>query len=397
MPSDPVRVPLSPRRAPVAPSSSPSPAATGAAAPEPPTAETRGPTMLDEERCWQAICARDAGQDGCFVYGVVTTGVYCRPSCATPRRALRRNVRFFVSSAEAERAGLRACKRCRPDGDAADPIAGLCRDIASCPDEAGTLAAMAARVHMSPSTLQRRFKARVGVTPHQYAEACRRQALRRGLRECGSVTEAIADAGYGSASRVYEHAATHLGMTPRQYRDRGRGVAISWAVAETPLGALMLAATDRGLCFAQFGDDETELCTRLRAEYPEADLSPMPAAMGARFEAWRAALADHLASGGPTPTLPLDVRGTAFQIRVWRYLLDIPSGTVLSYAEVARGVGAPEAVRAVAGACARNPVALLIPCHRVIRGDGGLGGYRWGLARKRALLDAERRAARAAP
>ncbi len=350
--------------------------------------------MMNETECWKAVQARDASRDGEFFYGVLTTGVYCRPSCPTPRQALRENVRFYASPTDAEADGLRPCKRCCPletqGGVLQQKIEKLCRFIETHADEKLTLETLGRQIHMSPHHLQRQFKTRVGVSPRQYQEACRLRSLRSDLRDSGSVTRAIYDAGFGSTSRVYEKVATHLGMTPRQYRAGGLDVAISHATSETPFGLLMLGATDRGLCFVQFGNSENNLLDQLRQEYPQASLTPMQGEMKPVFRQWMQTLTAYLKGKHPSPDLPLDVHGTAFQIKVWRYLQKIPYGEVQSYSEVAKGIGQPKAVRAVASACASNRVALLIPCHRVIRGDGSLGGYRWGLERKRALIDRER-------
>ena len=348
----------------------------------------------DAETCWTAVESRDASKDGAFVYGVLTTGVYCRPSCAS-RRPLRRNVRFYATPRDAERDGLRACRRCRPNLDPAQDtrdvrIRKACELIARHVDEPLSLKRLAAAAGLSPFHFQRRFKAAVGLTPKEFHEAERVRALKAGLKSASSVTAAIYDAGFGSSSRVYERVDTRLGMTPAQYRQGGRGIAISYATSQTPLGLMMVGATDRGICFIQFGDSEMALRAQLTAEYPEAKHAPMPDAQTATFNAWMRALAAYLDGGRTSLDLPLDVRGTAFQMRVWRYLQTIPHGEVQSYAEVARGIGRPAAARAVAQACASNTIALAIPCHRVIRGDGGLGGYRWGLARKRALIDRER-------
>ena len=349
---------------------------------------------MDEEMQWSAVCARDRGQDGRFFYGVHTTGVYCRPSCPS-RRPLRRNVRFYDSPAAAEAAGLRACKRCRPlalvgDAPTLARMRELCRYIETHTDDKLSLAELARRAGVSGSHLQRSFKALVGVSPKAYADACRVAQFKRELRSGKSVTDATYEAGYGSSSRIYERIDTRLGMTPRQYRDRGRGVAISYAVTTTALGPMMLAATDRGLCFIQFGRDASTLAAELRREYPQAEVAPMVEAQRDTFEQWMHALSAHLAGARTDVSLPLDIRGTAFQTRVWRYLQSIPYGEVQSYGEVAAGIGAPSAARAVANACARNRLAIAIPCHRVIRGTGELGGYRWGLERKRALIDVER-------
>jgi len=349
---------------------------------------------LDQETCWKAVESRDATRDGTFVFGVLTTGVYCRPSCPS-KRALRRNVRFFETPAEAEAAGLRACLRCRPLAlSGRDPLAAkvekVCRYIEAHATEPLPLTALAAKVGVSPFHLQRSFKAIVGVSPKVFQENARMKALKASLRSAGNVTDAIYDAGYGSASRVYERLDGRLGMTPRQYRRGGEGVEISYAFSRSPLGLLLLAATDRGVCFVQFGSTEAKLRKLLAQEFPSARFTPASIASSTQFAAWMSALEAHLASGRPHPDLAVDLHGTAFQLRVWRYLQSIPAGDVQSYAEVARGIGAPRAARAVAQACATNHVAVLVPCHRVIRGTGELGGYRWGTDRKRALLDAER-------
>ena len=349
--------------------------------------------MIDEAQCWEARERRDRAFDGKFYIGVVTTGVYCRPSCPS-RRALAKNIRFFETPEAAERAGLRPCLRCRPreESSSAAKIRELCRYIEKHADTQPDLAELAARAGLSRFHIQRSFKALVGVTPKQYAEACRMRRLKSSLRTSRDVSEAVYDAGFGSSSRVYERADTRLGMTPKQYREGARGVGITYAAAETPLGLMMIGATDRGICFAQFGDSPDTLLAALRKEYPAAEVREMGEPSG-EFRRWIEALRRHLAGGPSAAELPLDIRATAFQMRVWNYLQSIPAGAVQSYGEVAAGIGEPRAVRAVARACAGNTVAVLIPCHRVIRGTGELGGYKWGLARKRALLDLERAAA----
>lgn len=329
---------------------------------------------MDQEQCWQAVERRDGRFDGEFYFGVVTTGVFCRPSCGA-RLPLRKNVRFYASAAQAERDGLRACKRCRPLDPARDLAAAEVREWLE-------------RGGHAPAP--RSFKRVMGVTPREYAEGVRVRQLKSALRESADVTAAVYDAGFGSPSRVYERADTRLGMTPLQYRRGGQGVAITYTTVDSPLGLLTIGATDRGLCFVQFGESEQELSAALRREYPAAQIVPMADPAPLEFGHWIAALNDHLAGTRPLLDLPLDVRATAFQMRVWNYLQSIPYGEVQSYGEVAAAIGQPSAVRAVARACASNTVALAIPCHRVIRGTGELGGYRWGLARKRALIDRER-------
>jgi AraC family transcriptional regulator of adaptative response/methylated-DNA-[protein]-cysteine methyltransferase len=270
-----------------------------------------------------------------------------------------------------------------------EDMRGLCRYIDEHSDERITLEGLAARAGLSRFHLLRKFKAEIGVTPKQYLEAARMTHLKDGLKHAKDVTEAVYAAGFGSSSRVYERADTRLGMTPKQYREGGRGVAISWAAVESPLGVMMIGATDRGICFLQFGESREELLAELRREYPAATVQEMSQPHSPQFATWVAQLNGYLK--GEQQRLPaIDVTGTAFQMKVWNYLQSIPRGEVQSYGEVAAGIGAPKSTRAVARACASNQVAILIPCHRVIRGTGELGGYRWGLARKRALLEMER-------
>jgi AraC family transcriptional regulator, regulatory protein of adaptative response / methylated-DNA-[protein]-cysteine methyltransferase len=353
---------------------------------------------LDPERCWQAMQDRDAQQDGNFFYGVMTTGVYCRPSCSS-RRPKRENVKFYATAAEAERDGLRPCLRCRPLATVnADPwaqrIREICQYIEQHADEPLSLADLALRANLSPYHLQRGFKAIVGVSPKQYLDNCRMQnfktLLRKGKNE--GVTGAMYEAGFGSSSRLYERADTRLGMTPMEYRNGGRGIEIAYGAAKTPLGTMMVGATDRGLCFVQFRDSAAALRKELGAEYPEARLIPMADPPPRAFREWMAALNRYLEGQELDLRLPVHIRATAFQMKVWKYLQSIPYGSVQSYQEVAEGIGEPRAARAVARACASNRVALAIPCHRVIRGTGELGGYRWGLERKRVLIDNERKA-----
>jgi AraC family transcriptional regulator of adaptative response/methylated-DNA-[protein]-cysteine methyltransferase len=350
--------------------------------------------MLDPDLCWQAVQSKDSRTDGEFFYGVVTTGVFCRPSCPS-RLPLRKNVRFYVSPGEAEKDGLRPCLRCRPFATVGtDPgtqrIQEICRFIEQHGGERLSLTALADRAGMSPFHFQRCFKAVVGVTPKLYVEARRVKKLKASLRQCRDVTEAVYDAGFESSSRVYERADTRLGMTPNQYRRGGAGVLMTYVTSATAFGPMMVAATDRGISFVQFAEEESGLLRMLKSEYPQAKLARMMRPHHPDFRKWISSLREHLAGNQPHLSLPLDIRATAFQMRVWNYLQSIPYGKVESYGEVAAGIGQPTAVRAVARACASNKTAILIPCHRVIRGTGELGGYKWGLARKRALIDHER-------
>ncbi len=341
---------------------------------------------------WRAVRARDHRFDGRFVYAVRTTGVYCRPSCGA-RRPRRANVRFFPDPAAAEAAGFRPCRRCRPAGGAGeDTNAGavrrareeLERRVAAPP----TLAELGALVGMSPWHLQRVFKRAVGLTPREYVAARRAERLRNELRESRTVSRAVYAAGYGSGRPVYERGSP-LGMTPAAYRRGGAGLTISYVIVPSPLGRLLVAATDRGVCAVRLGGADAALEAGLRAEFPAADLRRETGPLAG----WVAAIVRHLEGQGPRLDVPVDVRATAFQWRVWSALRRIPYGHTRSYADVAREVGAPKAVRAVARACAANPVALVVPCHRVVRSDGALGGYRWGARRKATLLARERAAA----
>lgn len=353
--------------------------------------------MRNEDQLWTAVENRDPDRDGEFYYGVMTTGVYCRPSCAS-RRPLRKNVRFFTTAAEAETAGLRPCKRCRPKGASSNVlnqvVHELARQIDAQPEQTVSLEQLAQRAGYSPFHLQRSFKAIMGSSPKEYQTAARVRMLKNELRNEKPVADAIYQAGFGSGSRVYEKADGQLGMTPSEYRSGGKGLTISYASGLTPLGLMMIGATDRGICFLQFGDADSTLSAELRQQFPAATVQAMPETHRSQFDAWLAALNRHLRGLEPRLDLPLDVRGTAFQLIVWRYLQKVPYGEVRSYSEIAAGIGRPGAARAVASACASNSVALLIPCHRVVRGTGELGGYRWGVQRKRVLLDTERAASK---
>jgi AraC family transcriptional regulator, regulatory protein of adaptative response / methylated-DNA-[protein]-cysteine methyltransferase len=348
--------------------------------------------MPDETSMRRAVAKRDKNYDGVFLYGVITTGIYCRPSCAS-RRARPENIRFFSGAAEAERAGLRACKRCRPR-DSRDPsvqrMQSLARHIEAHLDEPLSLEKLAAFARLSPTHLQRTFKAVFGVSPNAFQDALRAKKLRRELRSGAKVLDSIAAAGYGSPGRVYGQAARGLGMSLSAYRAGGAAESIAYAARDTSLGPLLMAATERGVCFAQFGPSVASLIKQLNSEFPRATIAASDMSRSSELDLWIQALEAHIATSAPRPELPLDLRGTAFQLRVWKFLLGMPEGEVLSYSQVARSIGSPTAIRAVASGCAANRIAVLVPCHRVLRGDGGLGGYRWGLARKRTLLDAER-------
>ncbi|MDT0619658.1 bifunctional DNA-binding transcriptional regulator/O6-methylguanine-DNA methyltransferase Ada [Salinisphaera sp. P385] len=339
---------------------------------------------------WAAITARDSTADGHFFYGVTTTGVYCRPSC--PSRAARReNVRFFTDGAAAAAAGFRACKRCRPDLPASTNanvavVAAACRFIETA-DTAPGLDAIAAHVGFSPSHFHRLFKRLTGLTPRQYAAAHREQRLRQELRGGAPVTRAIFEAGYGSSGRFYEQADAVLGMTPGDFRAGGTNTAIRFAVGQSSLGAILVAASQRGICAIYLGDDPEALTHELQDRFPHAELVG-----GDRdFEQLVARVVGLVESPETGADLPLDIRGTAFQQRVWEALRAIPPGETASYTDIAARIGRPKSVRAVAGACAANQLAVAIPCHRVVRSDGNLSGYRWGVDRKRKLLTRERR------
>lgn len=338
-----------------------------------------------EER-WRAVLDRDARWDGRFVFGVRTTGVYCRPSCPA-RRPLRTNVVFFDHPAAAEGARFRACRRCRPGQ--ADPRADLVRRACRRLDEPDVgpvaLADLAAHVGTSPRSLVRAFREWLGVTPRQYAAARRMAAFKRRVREGGTLTTAIYDAGFGSSSRLYEDVQERIGMTPRAYGQGAPGLRIAYTVAESPVGPVLVAITGRGIASVALGATAEALEAGLRAEYPRALLERDDRALARAVRAVLRAM-----EGRPLrEEMPLDVRATAFQHQVWRELRRIPLGRTRSYGEIARRLGRPSAARAVARACASNRVAVLVPCHRVVAGDGSLGGYRWGTARKRALLEKE--------
>lgn len=351
-------------------------------------------SALDLEKCWTAVVGRDRSSDGSFFFAVKTTGVFCKPSCPA-RQPRRENVLFFADPAAAKAAGFRACKRCRPEEENVDRqrerILALCKTLRErvALGEEIVLGELGPQLGMSAGHFRRLFQATVGSTPRAFVESCRVTELKGQLRAGSSVTEAIYGVGFGSGSRLYGRVDSRIGMTPRQFQQGGPAVEISYVLFETRFGLLILAATDRGLCLVEFGSSELELEERLRRAFPAARIAPRATPPSPELAQWRDRLLAHLEGKTAMPELPTDLRGTVFQSTVWRYLQSIPRGEVRSYSEVARAIGHPRAVRAVASACAKNPVALVVPCHRVIRGDGGSGGYRWGLERKRALLEAE--------
>ena len=342
---------------------------------------------LDDTR-WRAVCERDAGADGEFVYGVMTTGVYCRPSCPS-RGAKRENVRFYRLHAEAERNGLRPCKRCNPTEPSVRQqrvalTEHACR-IMNENDPDLTITALAERLGVSRHHFQRVFKEQTGVTPKAYQQAIRRDLALASLASGSRVTDAMHDGGYGSASSFYEGAARDFGMAPSKVRKGADGETIRFAFASTTLGRVIVARSVRGICAVRFGDDDDELTAELRERFPKADLEHDGGGLGHDI----AIILQRIERPEAAEELPLDIQGTAFQQSVWAALRAIPMGETASYADVATAIGRPTATRAVAQACGANPVAVVVPCHRVVRTDGGLSGYRWGPERKRALLERE--------
>jgi AraC family transcriptional regulator, regulatory protein of adaptative response / methylated-DNA-[protein]-cysteine methyltransferase len=348
----------------------------------------RSSKCVTDDNRWERVACRDREADGQFFYGVRSTGIYCRPSCAA-RLARRENVTFFTSCAAAEAAGFRPCKRCQPKGPAlrelyATAVARACRLIQAA-EKPPSLGWLAKRVGMSPFHFHRVFKNCVGLTPKAYASAWRAERVRNELARRPSVTEALYEAGYNASSRFYAKSSAMLGMKPNQFRQHGAGASIRFAAGQCSLGRVLVAASERGVCAILLGDNRDELVKDLRRRFHEAEL----VAGDRDFERLVARVIRLVEKPQAACHLPLDIRGTAFQHRVWEALRRIPAGHTMSYTELADSIGMPQAVRAVANACAANPLAVAIPCHRVRRADGSLSGYRWGMARKRALLERE--------
>jgi AraC family transcriptional regulator of adaptative response/methylated-DNA-[protein]-cysteine methyltransferase len=335
--------------------------------------------VVDTEERWRAVLARDRRYDGTFVYAVRSTRIYCRPSCAS-RRPRRTQVTFYAIPEIAERAGYRACRRCHPaSANGTDPAVALVRQACRALDSGRKPTVPAPR-------LTRAFKRVLGITPKEYVAARRMARFKDELKRRKHVSPALYEAGYGSSSRVYERAHEQLGMTPAKYARGGAGIGIAYVTVPTSLGRLLVAASDRGVCRVALGDDAAALETDLLQEFPAARVVPDKSG---KLHGWVSSILAYLDGREPHLDLPLDIRATAFQRSVWQELQRIPFGKTRSYAEVAQRIGRPTATRAVARACATNPVALVIPCHRVVRGDGELGGYRWGVERKQALLERE--------
>lgn len=346
--------------------------------------------LPDQTTAWRAVEQRDRAYDSRFVYAVSSTRIFCRPSCSS-RRPTRSKVKFFSSAAEAERAGYRACKRCKPTSSeprAIDrAVARASEYITRHADEPITLTSLAREIGISAFHLQRAFKRTMGISPREYRDAERRRLLTARLRQGDTVSRATYEAGFGSSSRVYERAPRAMGMTPATLRRGGAGERIQFSIVDSTLGRVLAAYTERGVCSVLIGNDDAALERDFRAQFSEADVQRA----GSTIHEWIGAIVQRIDGESPNAAIPIDARGTAFQWRVWNALQQIPRGTTLSYSELARQIGQPSAVRAVARACATNPVAVVIPCHRVVRESGELGGYRWGLERKKELLDRERR------
>jgi len=359
--------------------------------PSQPTAVSESAAIATQinARRWQAIIDRDGSLDGTFVFCVSSTGIFCRPSCPA-KRPRRDNVNFFENALQAEQAGYRACLRCRPKAVDGNPrsalVRAMCRYIERHIEDRITLRQLAREFRRSPFHMQRTFKSVLGVSPRAYIDACRLRQVKQNLQAGHSVTDALYAAGYGSSSRLYERTATQLGMTPEKYRRGAVAAVVRYTIANSPLGRMLIAATDKGICAIQFADSDQQLQQGLIREFPFAVRRRDDAAMAP----WQDSLSRLIQGHKTNRSLPLDITATAFQRRVWECLQRIPRGETRSYSAVAKKIGMPKATRAVARACATNPVAVAIPCHRVVRLDGEPGGYRWGIERKEQLLALER-------
>ncbi|MBE3559777.1 MAG: bifunctional DNA-binding transcriptional regulator/O6-methylguanine-DNA methyltransferase Ada [Ktedonobacteraceae bacterium] len=343
---------------------------------------------MGEEERWQAVINRDESANGKFVYAVRSTGIYCSPSCPS-RKPAREQVIFFLHATDAQQAGFRPCRRCQPDkektvGPHIELVRRACHYIETHAEESLPLAKLGQVVNMSPYHLQRTFRQVTGITPRQYVEACRIKQLKERLKEGEMVTTAMYSVGYNSSSRFYEGAPTRLGMTPTIYRQGGQGMKIRYAITDCPLGRLLVGMTEKGICAVSLGDADEPLEAALRAEYPAAEIW-----RDDDMCEWVRSIVRYLQGQQPHLELPLDVQATAFEWRVWTELQAIPYGETRSYGEIAQALGDRKKARAVAHACATNPVALIVPCHRVVREDGGIGNYRWGVERKQQLLRQE--------
>lgn len=357
--------------------------------------QTNMPAVTSNPELWSAVLSRDASRDGSFVFAVRSTGIYCRPSCPA-RRPRREQVSFFQVPEAAEQAGFRACRRCHPRrAKTSDPqvelVRRICHAIDEHDEEPVTLKTLSAETGISAHHLQRTFKEVMGITPRQYKENRRLADFKANVKAGSNVTDAMYDAGYGSSRGLYEKSSSHLGMTPATYGRGGRGMRIIYTIADCALGRVLVAATERGVCSVALGDADSELIAALFAEYPAASIDSQDTVISPTLNLWLSKILEHLKGKTAGIDLPLDIKATAFQWRVWEELRRIPLGSTRSYQEIANAIGKPKAVRAVAGACAGNHVALVVPCHRVIREDKSLGGYRWGLQRKRNLLEDERK------
>jgi AraC family transcriptional regulator of adaptative response/methylated-DNA-[protein]-cysteine methyltransferase len=339
------------------------------------------------ERYWRATLARDARADGTFILGVLSTRIYCRPSCPA-RRPLRRNVVFFGSGEEAEKQGFRPCLRCKPNekSGALQLVERAARELAGGEEDILRIATLAGKLGVTPSALRRAFQLVTGLAPRDLADALRLNRFKSLLRAGKNITDALYETGYGSSSRVYERSDAQLGMTPAAYQKGGKGMKLEYTIAKSPMGKVLVAATEKGVSAVYLGEVEQKLIGELREEYPHAEIAPAKES----YQRWVGEIVRQIEGKPSSLELPLDVQGTAFQRRVWQELQRIPRGTTRTYTQVAQALGQPKAVRAVARACATNPVSIVVPCHRVIRGDGNLAGYRWGLSRKEQLLSAER-------